>query len=78
MQAYNHPKMVEVKRKYVLLSVDQIDPAEYRKKYSSELMNTSQLPNLDVTSWAHSIGVGPLAKESRLSRRKQKHCHSNL
>jgi hypothetical protein len=48
---YLQPKIV---RKHNLIGVEVVDPSTYMRQHESVLMNSSQLPNLDITKWFDS------------------------
>jgi hypothetical protein len=61
-----------VERKYNLIGVEEVDPKKYAAQYGSELVNTSKLPNLEITKWAETNKNYIFPYNSRLASRK--HC----
>ena len=59
-----------VERKYNLIGVEEVDPKIYAAQYGSELVNTSKLPNLEITKWAETNKNYIFPYNSRLASRK--------
>jgi len=57
IEDFSQPKMQytpRVERKYNFIGVEEVDPKKYAAQYGSELVNTSKLPNLEITKWAET------------------------
>jgi len=50
----NAKSVPRIERNYKFLGVEKFDPNKYLVEYESELFNSSELPDLDITQWASS------------------------
>jgi hypothetical protein len=59
-------------RKHNFIGVEVVDPKKYIRKHESELINNSQLPNLDITKWVELNKNDILPSNARLVSKKLK------